>query len=140
MLNFAVESLLGSTYWRRPVEYLKPTAVQLEALSLLQNVAQAHAIRFHVEPGDLRFINNLAILHRRDVYTFEEGTTERGHLARLCLRNEKRRWKLPVGMGDWGGGLGSSWDEVFDQGEKVERIWNIEPMPNAFFPMRQYGT
>jgi hypothetical protein len=56
------------------------------------------------------------------------------------LRNEKRRWKLPVGMGDWGGGLGSSWDEVFDQGDKVERIWNIEPMPNAFFPMRQYGT
>jgi len=133
IINFAIESIIGSAEHPRPAEIPKCTPQQLEALTVLQNAAQSVALQFETEVGDLRFINNLAILHRRDVYIFEDESTERGHLARLCLRNDQRRWALPdVFVKDW--------DEVFDDGNLIERVWNIDPMPEAFFPMRQYGT
>lgn len=47
----------------------------------------------------------------------------------MWLRNEELGWDIPDVMA-------ADWDTVFE-GE-AERAWNIEPMPEAFFPLRKY--
>lgn len=58
-----------------------------------------------------------------------DETGKRRHLARMWLRNEDKAWELPDV-------LSVDWDTCF--GEEGDRAWNIEPMPEAFFPLRKY--
>jgi len=48
------------------------------------------------EKGDIRFINNLALLHGREA--FEDGADLKEHLVRLWLRNENEDWPLPPAL------------------------------------------
>lgn len=67
--------------------------------------------------GDMRFINNMGVLHCREA--FENGDTSQRHLVRLWLNNEKMVWKLPPS-------LGLAWARVFHDDER-ESYWDIEP-------------
>lgn len=71
------------------------TEAQIKALEVLAQVAEKHATSIAAQPGDILFINNLALLHKRDAYT-DAGT--RRHLVRLWLRNPELSWEIPEEM------------------------------------------
>lgn len=79
-----------------------------------------------MQPGDLVFINNLAILHSREA--FEDSPASRRHLVRLWLSNETLRWALPPA-------LQAGWRETF-QNEEIEEKWEIVAVPRRIFPPR----
>lgn len=63
------------------------TAVQLEAMDLLESIANDPA--FYVEmdfrPGDIQLLNNAKILHSREAYEDFDEPAQRRHLLRLWL-------------------------------------------------------
>jgi len=106
---------------------------QISALYILQDLAEKHSLSIPLQVGDIHFVNNLAVLHRRCAFEIAPG--EIRHLVRLWLRNEELAWKLPGFLRSECG-----WDDAFgvgDDGEKEsEEVWHIEPMPHFFFPLR----
>ena len=58
-----------------------------------------------MEKGDLRFVNNMAILHRREAFALDPDAKR--HLIRLWLNNDEMCWKLPRPMQ-------LAWARVFD--------------------------
>jgi hypothetical protein len=70
-----------------------------------------------IEPGDIRFFNNLGLLHCREPFEDKEG--QRRHIVRLWLRDETGEWPLPPS-------LRLSWARVFHNLGGQER-WEIEP-------------
>jgi hypothetical protein len=91
--------------------------VQAEAIDALHFIAAKHEFKPRMVKGDLRFINNMGILHRREA--FENGENQARHLVRLWLNNETMCWKLPRD-------LRVAWARVFDDEERDEH-WDIEP-------------
>lgn len=82
----------------------------------------------------MHFVNNLAVLHRRDAFEIEGG--KKRHLVRMWIRSEKLAWELPRVLREECG-----WDEAFgEEGEGREEVWHVEPMPHSFFPLRKYGN
>ncbi|KAL2826069.1 hypothetical protein BDW59DRAFT_161191 [Aspergillus cavernicola] len=93
------------------------TEAQAEALDMIHYVARKHEIDPRIERGDLRFINNMAVLHRREAFENSGGNAR--HLIRIWLNNEQMCWKLPRA-------LQLSWARIFEDEERVEH-WDIEP-------------
>jgi hypothetical protein len=73
------------------------TKQQKTALRLLSKLATKHEHRLDMEQGDMVFINNLALLHRREAYADPKDGLGR-HLVRLWLRNSKLAWRIPDSM------------------------------------------
>jgi hypothetical protein len=78
----------------------------------------------------MHFINNLAVLHRREGFVDGESTLEKRHLVRMRLRDSQRGWQIPES-------LRSEWYDAFEKPD-TDRVWHLEPMPDAFFPLRKY--
>ncbi|KAL4975015.1 hypothetical protein BDW66DRAFT_167438 [Aspergillus desertorum] len=93
------------------------TEAQAEALDMIHFVARKHEITPRIERGDLRFINNMAVLHRREAFENSGGNAR--HLIRIWLNNEQMCWKLPRT-------LQLSWARIFEDNERDEH-WDIEP-------------
>jgi hypothetical protein len=98
---------------------------QREALDLLDSVAEKHRLEIATQAGDIHFVNNLALLHRRDCFV-DEGI-QRRHLIRMHLRSRELGWDIPEE-------LRAFWDAAMD--EAKEERWHIEPMPEEFFPLK----
>lgn len=64
-------------------------AAQLHALAVLNQTAEKHAISIAAQTGDILFLNNWALLHKRDKYIDFDDATARRHLVRLWLREEE---------------------------------------------------
>ncbi|KAF7548799.1 hypothetical protein G7Z17_g6838 [Cylindrodendrum hubeiense] len=94
------------------------TEAQAEALDAVHFIARKHEIKTKMEKGDLRFINNMAILHRREAFANDADTMR--HLVRIWLNNELMCWKLPYD-------LRLAWARVFDNKEG-QRHWDLEPI------------
>ena len=90
---------------------------QAEALDALHFIAEKHEITPSMEKGDMRFFNNMGILHRREAFENDE-MCER-HLIRVWLHNEGRCWKLPAS-------LKLAWARVFEDDDR-ECFWDIVP-------------
>ncbi|KAF5972031.1 Clavaminate synthase-like protein [Fusarium bulbicola] len=103
----------------------KPTAKQLEALDLVQQLAKKHHLSLNMDPGDLTFINNLGILHAREEFTDSPEHTR--HLVRMWLKHEDKAWPLPRT-------LKRGNDRTYDM--SAEEIWNILPAPRVAFKIR----
>lgn len=71
---------------------------QLRALAVLNQAAEKHAVSIAAEAGDVLFINNFALLHKREKYVDFDDATSRRHLVRLWLRNPALGWDLPEAM------------------------------------------
>lgn len=82
----------------RPEGVCELGAAQLYALQVLNETAEKHAISIAAQRGDILFINNLALLHKRDKYVDAEDATSRRHLVRLWLRNPELGWEIPESM------------------------------------------
>ena len=68
--------------------------VQAEALDALNFIARKYEMRPRMAKGDIPFVNNMAVLHGRDV--FEDDADTKGHLIRFRLNNDETCWNLPL--------------------------------------------
>ncbi|EAQ93631.1 hypothetical protein CHGG_01866 [Chaetomium globosum CBS 148.51] len=129
VMNFGRAALLGSDAHPRPQHLPSLTARQIEALDAIEAIAQATQLEIQTQAGDMHFINNLAILHRREGFANGQARTEKRHLVRMRLRSAKQGWSIPRE-------LEGEWDEAFKK--HGVKHWHVEPMPSYFFPMRLY--
>ncbi|KAK4097516.1 Clavaminate synthase-like protein [Parathielavia hyrcaniae] len=129
IMNFGRAALMGSAAHPRPQHLPALTARQVEALDAIEAVAQATQLEIQTQAGDMHFINNLAVLHRREGFANGQGATEKRHLVRVRLRSAEHGWPIPRE-------LAPEWDEAFKK--QGVRQWHVEPMPHHFFPMRMH--
>ena len=128
-MNFGRAALLGSAVHPRPSHLPSLTPRQVEALDAIEAIARATQMEIQTHAGDMHFINNLAILHRREGFVDGGSTAEKRHLVRMRLRNSQRGWEIPEA-------LQREWQSAFDRAS--DRVWHLEPMPDALFPLRKY--
>lgn len=129
VINFGRTALLGNAIHPRPENLPKVSARQLEALDAVEAIAQATQLEIQTQAGDMHFINNLAVLHRRESFTDGADTATKRHLVRMRLRNAEQRWALPQALED-------EWASAFDA--NASKVWHLEPMPESYFPLRKY--
>ena len=129
MINFGRAPLLGNTAHARPAHLPALTSRQVEALDAVESIAKATQLEILTQAGDIHFINNLAIMHRREGFVDGEAAHERRHLVRMRLRDDELSWDIPVH-------LQHEWSKAFD--EAGSRIWHLEPMPDGYFPLRSH--
>ncbi|KAL2754185.1 hypothetical protein ACRALDRAFT_1056444 [Sodiomyces alcalophilus JCM 7366] len=104
------------------------TSAQLAALDALQRSAERHQVRIHTAPGDIMFINNWALLHRRDSYL--DSPQEKRHLVRLWLRNSDLGWPVPDTMA-------VPWHSAFGI-DVPDRFYPVEPLD--IYPEPKYSV
>ncbi|OAA68488.1 Taurine catabolism dioxygenase TauD/TfdA [Niveomyces insectorum RCEF 264] len=129
IMNFGRTALLGNAIHPRSPRLPSITARQLEALDAMEAIAQATQLEVPTQAGDMHFINNLAVLHRREAFMDGAATTEKRHLVRMRLRSTQLGWSIPAELED-------IWAQAFNA--EARRVWHLEPMPEAFFPLRKY--
>jgi len=129
-MNFGRTALLGSATYPRPARLPALTSRQIEALDAIEAIAQATQLEFQTRAGDMHFINNFAVLHRREGFVDGNTAMEKRHLVRMRLRDSQNSWGIPEA-------LRGEWHDAFDN-ENADRVWHLEPMPDAFFPLRKY--
>ncbi|KAK4442342.1 hypothetical protein QBC34DRAFT_454976 [Podospora aff. communis PSN243] len=100
------------------------TEAQAEALDAIHFIARKHEISPRMVKGDIRFVNNMALLHRREAFENPKGedAAKGRHLVRVWLHNEEMCWKLPQA-------LRLAWARVFedDDGDREEH-WDYAPV------------
>ena len=126
-MNFGRAALVGSASYPRPEHLPAITARQLEALDAIEAIAKATQLEMQTQAGDMHFINNLAVLHRREGFTDGMGKGQKRHLVRMRLRSSTLGWETPEE-------LKREWFEAFEK--EGRRAWHVEPMPEGFFPLR----
>ncbi|KAH8891471.1 Clavaminate synthase-like protein [Thozetella sp. PMI_491] len=128
IINFGRAPLIGNVAYPRSARLPALTQHQAEALDAIEAIARATELHIRTQAGDLHFINNLAILHRREGFVDGQSPTEKRHLVRSRLRSSKYGWSIPDG-------LKPDWSEAFEK--PGSRRWHIEPIP-PLFPLRKY--
>ena len=130
-MNFGRVALTGNAVHPRPSNLPTVTPRQMEALDSIENIAKATQLEISTRAGDIHFINNLTILHRREGFVNGEGAQERRHLVRMRLRDSQLGWNLPAD-------LRREWEDAFN--EEAPKILHVEPMPDGFFPIRSQAN
>ncbi|RYP55006.1 hypothetical protein DL768_000322 [Monosporascus sp. mg162] len=129
IMNFGRTPLLGNAVHPRP-EYLpKLSERQHEALDTVEAIAQAVQLEIRTRAGDMHFINNFTVLHRREGFADGAGTREKRHLVRMILRSSELGWSIPEE-------LKQDWYDAFEGDSS--KTWHLEPMPSGAFPLRKY--
>ncbi|EEU47869.1 uncharacterized protein NECHADRAFT_90117 [Fusarium vanettenii 77-13-4] len=131
IMNFGRVALTGNAVHPRPANLPTVTPRQMEALDAIEAIAKAAQLEIGTQAGDIHFINNLAVLHRREGFVNGEAPRERRHLVRMRLRDDDLGWELPVD-------LMQEWSAAFNQ--EAPKIWHLEPMPDGFFPLRSQAN
>lgn len=108
-MSFSRRSLVGHPKVPRTPGIPGLSERQAEALDAVHYIAEKHSIAPSMEKGDMRFINNMAILHRREAFVNE--TDAERHLIRIWLNNPEKNWDLPDP-------LKLAWARVFDDPER----------------------
>ncbi|KAK1989541.1 TfdA family taurine catabolism dioxygenase TauD [Colletotrichum cereale] len=129
IVNFGRTPLMGNSAHPRPAHFPSLTPRQVEALDAFETIAKATQMEIQTRAGDIHFINNLAILHRREAFTNGQGPAEKRHLVRMRVRNDRLGWSIPPE-------LQREWFDAFEK--PADRVWHLQPMPDAFFPLRKY--
>ncbi|KAH8892133.1 Clavaminate synthase-like protein [Thozetella sp. PMI_491] len=95
MINFERRALLGTSAVPRLSGLPELTEAQVEALDLLQTLAEKHQLSTTIRRGDMCFVNNLCLLHSRDSYRDDESSKR--HLIRLWLQrgDGEEGWDVP---------------------------------------------
>ncbi|KAH7022997.1 hypothetical protein EDB80DRAFT_878505 [Ilyonectria destructans] len=131
MINFGRVPLMGNPVHPRSKDLPAVTTRQTDALDAVETIAKAAQLEISTRAGDMHFINNLAILHRREGFVNGEAPRERRHLVRMRLRDDELGWNLPAD-------LRREWSAAFE--EAGPRVWHVEPMPEGFFPLRSQAN
>lgn len=108
------------------------TPAQKYALDRVSHVATLFELPLELEPGDVLFFNNWALLHRRDAYQDSEHTSR--HMVRLWLRNTQLGWSIPNQMlPPWLAAYGEC-------SMSKARIYPLHPMPTYAVPKYTTGS
>ena len=114
------------------------TDAQLRALEVLNDLAEKHAFSVPAQAGDILFINNLGVLHKRDSYVDGDDAdeaTKRRWLMRLWLRNDALGWAIPELMkGPWEAAYGK------EIGRFIDEKYDPTPQPDYKVPRYTSGT
>ncbi|KAI1431144.1 hypothetical protein GGR50DRAFT_681073 [Xylaria sp. CBS 124048] len=129
IMNFGRTPLLGSATHPRPEHLPQPNERQREALDLVEAIARALQMEIKTRSGDMHFINNFTILHRREGFVNGASPDEKRHLVRMRLRDSRIGWSIPDP-------LRQEWTDAF--GRTGPKTWHLEPMPGDAFPLRKY--
>ncbi|KAI1390161.1 Clavaminate synthase-like protein [Hypoxylon trugodes] len=129
IMNFGRTPLLGNAIHPRPEHLPKLNDRQREALDVVEVIAQAVQLEIKTQAGDMHFINNLAVLHRREGFVDGESAQQKRHLVRMRLRSSHLGWDIPDD-------LKREWHDAFDA--DTYQTWHLEPMPGDVFPLRKY--
>ncbi|GAB0133666.1 hypothetical protein EsDP_00002067 [Epichloe bromicola] len=129
--NFGRAALLGSASHPRPANLPKLSTIQIEALDAIEAIAEATRLEIETQAGDIHFINNLAVLHRREGFVNGNSFMEKRHLVRMRLRDDTVGWSIPED-------LSHEWTEAFNPA--LSRVWHLEPMPDGYFPLRSQSN
>lgn len=131
------------------------SAEQVAALKVLNQLAEDHAISIPAQDGDILFINNLTVLHKRDSYVDADadadaddkeaktggdnpaaaGLAKRRWLMRLWLRNTEHGWEIPEEMK-------LPWEAAYGKGvgRLIEPKYDPSPQPDYKEPQYTSGT
>ncbi|KAI5466071.1 hypothetical protein BGZ63DRAFT_375231 [Mariannaea sp. PMI_226] len=131
IINFGRVPLIGNNVHPRSKNLPAVTPRQIEALDAIEAVAKATQLEISTRPGDMHFINNMSILHRRAGFINGEVPQERRHLVRMRLRDDELGWNLPED-------LVQEWETAFS--EAGPKVWHLEPMPDGFFVLRSLAN
>lgn len=129
--NFGRTPLIGSAAHPRPNDLPQLSPIQVEALDAIEDIAKATQLEIATQPGDIHFINNFAILHRREGFVDSSEMNQRRHMIRTRLRDDELGWIVPES-------LASEWEKTF--GSSGSKVWHLEPMPEGFFPLRGHAN
>jgi hypothetical protein len=110
------------------------TEDQAEALDAVHFTALKNQVVIPMQQGDMRFLNNHAILHNRD--SFEDSDQRRRHLARLWLRNPAKAWALPRGLEMAHDRVYGEWDDI----DEDDRNWPLDPAIEEKMLLRGYSS
>ncbi|KEY66117.1 hypothetical protein S7711_05290 [Stachybotrys chartarum IBT 7711] len=131
IINFGRTALMGSPSHPRPAHLPALTSRQVEALDIVERIAQAVQLEIPTESGDIHLINNMAILHRREGFVNGQSTDFQRHLVRMRIRDGELGWSIPPQLQD-------EWTKAF--GPKGSRVWHLEPMPEGYYPLRSFAN
>jgi len=123
IFSFSRRPLLGSITSPRTETIPVLTETQVEALNMVQLLAERHALTLDLVPGDLVFWNNLGLLHARNGFT--DSSERKRHLIRLWLHNEEQGWSIPPA-------IRQPWEDAFENSSQ-RQLWPLEPITD-----RQY--
>ncbi|RYO88185.1 hypothetical protein DL766_002820 [Monosporascus sp. MC13-8B] len=129
IMNFGRTPLLGNAVHPRPGYLPKLSERQREALDTVEAIAQAAQLEIKTRAGDMHFINNFTVLHRREGFVDGAGPREKRHLVRMILRSSELGWSIPEE-------LKQDWYDAFEVDSS--KTWHLEPMPSGAFPLRKY--
>ena len=122
-MNFVRYPLVGLPNVPRASHLPPMSALQIEALDAVENIAQKHQLLIDMRPGDLVYINNLALLHSREA--FEDDPSNMRYLVRLWLKNETMSWDIPPAL--------EPGNNCIFYNEEIQVKWNITPQLRLSF-------
>ncbi|KAK9414334.1 putative TauD/TfdA-like domain-containing protein [Seiridium unicorne] len=131
IINFGPISLLGNNTHPRPESIPPINQSQHEALGIVEAIAQAAELKLQTRPGDMHFINNLALLHRRNSFVDGSLKQEKRHLIRMRLRSSELGWSIPAQ-------LKPDWVAAFES--DTWQTWHMEHVKDHAFPLRRIKT
>ena len=130
MMNFGRTPLMGNDVHPRDKSLPMISKVQEEALDEIEKIARELQLEIKTQSGDMHFINNFTVLHRREGFVNGPEAQQKRHLVRMRLRNSDLGWPVPEELQE-------DWDDAFS-GESATERWNLEPMFGDEFPLRKF--
>ena len=130
MMNFARTPLMGNAVHPRDKDLPTLSQAQVEALDVVEKIARKLELKIKTQVGDMHFINNFTVLHRRDGFSDGAAEQDKRHLVRMRLRSSELGWSVPEELQE-------DWDDAFC-GDPATEQWHLEPMPSDKFPLRKY--
>ena len=121
ILNFSRRTLTSNDNFPRTRGshlYEPLIEAQAEAIDAIHFTAVKHGLEINLLPGDMCFINNLALMHGRNA--FEDSDESKRYFLRLWLRDPENAWEIPEG-------LRKIHDLVFEPQPDIEDHWDIDP-------------
>ena len=98
------------------------TSAQANALDAVHACASKHALKIDIRPGDMVFVNNMALMHARA--NFHDSAHNSRHALRLWLRDIERGWPVPRG-------LMPEWERTFEDFDHISDHWSVDSMEEA---------
>jgi hypothetical protein len=133
ILSFSRRPLVGSTSSPRSADVPQLSSSHVEALNIVQSIADRHSVSMKLKPGDLLIWNNLALMHGRSAFT--DSSAEKRHLIRVWLRNEEteKDWPIPED-------LAPKWIDAFEHSGRSQ-LWPLEPIrENSYICAQQRSS
>jgi hypothetical protein len=133
ILSFSRRPLVGSSSSPRSADVPQLSSSHIEALNIVQSIADRHSISMKLKPGDMLIWNNLALMHGRSAFT--DSSANKRHLIRLWLRNEvtEKEWPIPRE-------LEPKWTDAFEHAGRPQ-LWPLEPIrDNNYICARQRSS